>query len=1164
MRLRFRLRQLVLALVLLSGLGVVAAAAGGSATVADKTEPSILAGGRGGQPFRLADGSSAVSPSLHGEEGVPVSPSPLAHAGTSVGRPTASSATGGQTAHVVRFDPANGSAPVRSTVREGSLASPPANPRRDGYRFDGWMQKGRPFDFRIPVLQDMVLTAQWVRSGNWALSPDRGPAAGGIHLTISPPSGQEPALTCIQASGGRLTALSGDGSLYTWTGTSSPTRMPAPAQAGNGFRYLQAVSAGDWQMILGSDQQIYAWTASHPTPVPLGAGRDTRYTHISGNGERLLAVDRQGRVHVFQAGRQDPGPQPASQAETVLPQGKRAVVAVASAGRFLAVDEDGQAWSWSPGQADPHITRISQDPSRRIIQAEPLSQGILLLDADGQAHWLADEADDADPVNLTGGRPASRINTNEGQAVITDADGHLWAWKPGDPAARVHDDGRVWTQATSADGRITALDGQGGLASWGPSQASKPVVITIVSPPLLEAASLDGQPLRLTRISNAWQATTPAHKPGPASIAISGRQAGQPFAKNLEYTFEQDAGQTPGFARTTQPDVAFTVTFDTAGGSPQPTSQQIASPYQRVRRPTPDPERDGFLFDGWFNGKAAYDFSRPVTQNLALTARWTPDSWSINPKQGSQLGGQATTITPPATRGIQFNQISSGPDTNHSLAIGSDGNAYAWGSNSNGQLGDDTTTNRSAPITVRKPTGASKDFTYTQVSAAGPHSLAIGSDGYAYAWGRNQYGELGNNSTRDSHVPVRVRDPAHPNDPNAGLKATQVSGGGDDSLAVGRDGYAYAWGWNQYGELGNNSTSDSHVPVRVRDPAHPNDPNAGLKATQVSGGGDDSLAVGRDGYAYAWGWNQYGELGNNSTSDSHVPVRVRDPAHPNDPNAGLKATQVSGGGDDSLAVGRDGYAYAWGWNQYGELGNNSTSDSHVPVRVRDPAHPNDPNAGLKATQVSGGGDDSLAVGRDGYAYAWGWNQYGELGNNSTSDSHVPVRVRDPAHPNDPNAGLKATQAIGAGFYHSLAFDDQEGSIWAWGYNGDGELGNNSTVSSHVPVQVKFSLAPIITAARFDASPAAISRSRTASNSVTAVTPPHQPGPVTVSIDYTIGGTGPTLTNTSLTYTYQPLALPKAGGAGILLTLAAGATGTGAILASRRSRHEQARTGHLIR
>ena len=928
MRLRFRLRQLVLALVLLSGLGVVAAAAGGSATVADKTEPSILAGGRGGQPFRLADGSSAVSPSPHGEEGVPVAPSPLAHAGTSVGRPTASSATGGQTAHVVRFDPANGSAPVRSTVREGSLASPPANPRRDGYRFDGWMQEGRPFDFRIPVLQDMVLTAQWVRSGNWALSPDRGPAAGGIHLTISPPSGQEPALTCIQASGGRLTALSGDGSLYTWTGTSSPTRMPAPAQAGNGFRYLQAVSAGDWQMILGSDQQIYAWAASHPTPVPLGAGRDTRYTHISGNGERLLAVDRQGRVHVFQAGRQDPGPQPASQAETVLPQGKRAVVAVASAGRFLAVDEDGQAWSWSPGQADPHITRISQDPSRRIIQAEPLSQGILLLDADGQAHWLADEADDADPVNLTGGRPASRINTNEGQAVITDADGHLWAWKPGDPAARVHDDGRVWTQATSADGRITALDGQGGLASWGPSQASKPVVITIVSPPLLEAASLDGQPLRLTRISNAWQATTPAHKPGPASIAISGRQAGQPFAKNLEYTFEQDAGQTPGFARTTQPDVAFTVTFDTAGGSPQPTSQQIASPYQRVRRPTPDPERDGFLFDGWFNGKAAYDFSRPVTQNLALTARWTPDSWSINPKQGSQLGGQATTITPPATRGIQFNQISSGPDTNHSLAIGSDGNAYAWGSNSNGQLGDGTTTNRSAPITVRKPTGASKDFTYTQVSAAGPHSLAIGSDGYAYAWGRNQYGELGNNST--------------------------------------------------------------------------------------------------------------------------------------------------------------------------------------------------------------------------------------------SDSHVPVRVRDPAHPNDPNAGLKATQAIGAGFYHSLAFDDQEGSIWAWGYNGDGELGNNSTVSSHVPVQVKFSLAPIITAARFDASPAAISRSRTASNSVTAVTPPHQPGPVTVSIDYTIGGTGPTLTNTSLTYTYQPLALPKAGGAGILLTLAAGATGTGAILASRRSRHEQARTGHLIR
>lgn len=156
MRLRSRLRQLMLALVLLillSSLGVVAAAAGGSAAVADKTKPSIPAGEE--QSFRLTDGSSAVSPS------------PLADAGTSVGRPSSSSVTGGQTVHAVRFDPANGSAPVRSTVREGGLASPPANPQRDGYRFDGWMQEGRLFDFRTPILQDMVLTAQWARSGDW-------------------------------------------------------------------------------------------------------------------------------------------------------------------------------------------------------------------------------------------------------------------------------------------------------------------------------------------------------------------------------------------------------------------------------------------------------------------------------------------------------------------------------------------------------------------------------------------------------------------------------------------------------------------------------------------------------------------------------------------------------------------------------------------------------------------------------------------------------------------------------------------------------------------------------------------------------------------------------------------------------------------------------------
>ncbi|WLT11202.1 RCC1 domain-containing protein [Bifidobacterium asteroides] len=230
------------------------------------------------------------------------------------------------------------------------------------------------------------------------------------------------------------------------------------------------------------------------------------------------------------------------------------------------------------------------------------------------------------------------------------------------------------------------------------------------------------------------------------------------------------------------------------------------------------------------------------------------------------------------------------------------------------------------------------DLAYVQVSAGYEHSLAVGNDGYAYAWGDNSRGQLGNNSNgyyADSSVPVRVRDPANPTDTSIGLKATQVSTGTYHSLAVGSDGYAYAWGYNSNGQLGNNNTyNDSSVPVHVRDPANPYDSSKGLQAVQVSGGYYHSLAVGSDGYAYAWGYNKYGQLGNGTSySNSSVPVHVCDPANPTDKSKGLKATQFIAGDHHSLAVSPNGYTYACGYNGFGQLGNGNTSLSTVPVAV---------------------------------------------------------------------------------------------------------------------------------------------------------------------------------------------------------------------------------------
>ena len=1170
--------MMIVLLGLLAGLGVASAQA-------DAPAPAGLGP-------RVAEQTPAIPPSSATNTPLP-SPSPLETASPLNPTPsatTSSSPTGtpentdsasdkpsdqtdDQAAHVVRFDLADGSKPTQASVKTGTLVSASErNPRRDGFRFDGWAYDGQPFDLQTPVLQDMTLKARWSKTTDWTLSPDHGPASG-TRLTISPPGLQEPYYVSIHTGGGPTVGLTGDGRIYTWTKDSPPKQVPFPAQAPSGFHYLQAAAGSRWQAALGSDQRIYAWTSRQATPTILDTDRNTGFTSISTDNDLLLAVDRQGQVHANQAGSQDQTPEFTQQAATGLPGQTQAVTTAASDKRILILDADGQAWTWETskiGKAEPE--RVMQGQGRRIIQAQALNKGFLLQDADGHAWYLADSSTNPIAIRLQESMKARSITTNHSQAIITGTDGRLWTWKPGEAPKRADDGSQAYTQASEADGRITAISRQGSLYQWSldaQDKPGKPSRLDTSTAPTLETASLDGQTLTLSKTGDAWQTDMPARKPGPASITITGKQGSQPFTRSLNYTVDQT------LTRDATPDTTHTVTFDTGEANTKPEDQSVSAPYGRAKRPSPDPIRDGYQFDGWFTGNTAYDFSKPVTQNLTLTAKWTPGRWTINPDRGSQLGNETTTITPPdnTSRGVRFNQVSGSKNDSSipygfSLAVGSDGNAYAWGDNRFGQLGDGTTISRHTPVMVKKPdrktyTDLPADFTYVQVSAGSYYSLALGSDGYAYAWGWNPYGQLGNNTTSGNNanpVPVRVRDPASPEDASKGLQAVQVSAGYSHSLAVGSDGYAYAWGYNEYGKLGNNNNHPSDVPVHVCDPA---DASKGLKAIQVSAEWRHSLAIGSDGYAYAWGYNKNGQLGNNSTSGENanpVPVRVRDPASPEDASKGLQAIQISGGYSHSLAVGSDGYAYAWGFDYCSQLGNNSTTDSTVPVHVRDPASPDDDDKGLRATQVDGGYEHSLAVGSDGYAYAWGNNDKGQLGNNATSGYYsYPVKVLA-SEQSSSKAGpwLHAVRII-AGDQHSLAIDT-DGNTKAWGRNDSGRLGDGTTSSSSVPVPVAFKLQLVITDVWFDQTPVSGLTSGDG-NSVTVTTPEHLPSTVTVSVDYTLCG-APQQPDTSLKYTYTPAGvLPQAGGEGILLALTTGMTGMGGVLASRRHRREQQQLSH---
>jgi len=232
--------------------------------------------------------------------------------------------------------------------------------------------------------------------------------------------------------------------------------------------------------------------------------------------------------------------------------------------------------------------------------------------------------------------------------------------------------------------------------------------------------------------------------------------------------------------------------------------------------------------------------SAPVSAAPAGSSAAALYAWGLN--NSGQLGDASTSNSPAPVPvswpgGATATQVSEGAWT--TLALGSDGNVYAWGNNDAGQLGDGSTTGSSTPVRVLLPGGV----TATAVSEGQETSLAIGSDGDVYAWGDNSQGQFGDGSTTGSSTPVRVSLPG-------GVTATAVSEGDGTSLALGSDGNVYAWGNNENGQLGDGTTTSSSTPERVSLPG-------GVTATAVSEGIYTSLALGSDGNVYAWGNNGY-------------------------------------------------------------------------------------------------------------------------------------------------------------------------------------------------------------------------------------------------------------------------------------------------------------------
>jgi alpha-tubulin suppressor-like RCC1 family protein len=277
-------------------------------------------------------------------------------------------------------------------------------------------------------------------------------------------------------------------------------------------------------------------------------------------------------------------------------------------------------------------------------------------------------------------------------------------------------------------------------------------------------------------------------------------------------------------------------------------------------------------------------------------------------------------------------------------------------------------------------------------------------------------------------------------------RATQVDADMAHTCTRMSDGTARCWGSNLSGRFGNDSLSNSNVPVAVVDPNNTSNPLTGI--ANISAGGYQTCAVMADSTARCWGLNEAGRLGNDSLSNSDVPVTVVDPTNTSNPLTGFATISV--GNSNVCAVMTDSTARCWGYNGSGRFGNNTLTDSKVPVAVVDPTNTANPLTGIASISAGGyPGGHTCARMLDRTARCWGTNGQGRLGNNTLIASKVPVTVVDPGSTSNVLAGVIS---ITAGGYHTCAVMT-DGSARCWGYNGTGRLGDNALANSSVPVRV---------------------------------------------------------------------------------------------------------------
>jgi alpha-tubulin suppressor-like RCC1 family protein len=407
------------------------------------------------------------------------------------------------------------------------------------------------------------------------------------------------------------------------------------------------------------------------------------------------------------------------------------------------------------------------------------------------------------------------------------------------------------------------------------------------------------------------------------------------------------------------------------------------------------------------NGTTWVSGSGGASHTMAIKTDGTLWGWGAN--AFGQLGDRTViNRSSPVQIGTLTNWLKISRAGNTTLSIKTDGALWAWGSNASGQLGDGTVINRSSPVQIGTLTN------WASVSGTVSHTMAIKTDGTLWGWGLGSSGQIGDGTIISRSSPVQI---------GTLTNWASVSANSLYSMAIKTDGTLWGWGLGTSGQLGDNTALSRSSPVQI---------GTLTNWASVTGGSGHTMAIKTDGTLWGWGANTSGQIGDGTTTTKFSPVQIGTLT-----NWASVIASGNPGGNHTISIKTDGTLWVWGNSTSGQLGDGTTNDRSSPVQI---------GTLTNWASVSAGSSHTIAIKTDGTIYTWGAALSGQLG--YTMQRSSPVQIGDGYSWSNIDAGRIGTSAG----LHTMGVKTN-GTLWGWGGNPSGQLGDGTLIFRSSPVQI---------------------------------------------------------------------------------------------------------------